>query len=860
MRGQTQTDISAEEKFIVPYERNPAFLGRDKFLEGLRDALAADVPGKFSHRIALYGMGGIGKTQCALEYVYANRNLYERVYWIPATDQAALLSGYQKIATKAGLCVTNNANPADIAEFVLSWLRQRPSWLLVIDNLDDIKVAEGLLPENGAGKHTLITTRNPHTKGIPAEPLEVPVLGKNETIALLAKLSEIPIPPDSENEKTAYNIVEELGCLPLAIEQAAAFIREVTEDFTSYLDEYNRNRKKLNEWVSTGNRQYPKSIATTWCMSFQLLQQHHMYSANLLRLFAFLNPDGILIDFLMAGLEALEPGLQRVMSSQIEMATALLKLEDFSLIKWDRRNKMIIMHRLVQAVVIDEMSDEEATSIRNTIIKLFAKAFPSEVGLEALALRRKYQAQVIQPLLRMTSVRTPEIAALMFLVSKFLSGDGKYIDSMVLLQRAFDIQKETLGIENITTLDTMTQIALVYKVLGRFTEAETVGTSAFEMLKRVVGERQSQTLWAMCIVAEARLLRETNLDETVSTLEELYKISKEDYGDEDPLSLRIKLNLGRTYLRQGHATKASENLLEVLPKIERVFGEKSAAMLTAMSRLSIAYQMQGLRFKALELNRKAMLQTGKIFGDDHPDALDHLNTHSVLLFDMGRTEEAATLQINLLERTRRILGEEHPVTIAVMSNLSITRIKQGLADDAISLAERALEMARRVSDNVIQIMRTLARAYSHAGRTADAIKLQEEAVALAKARSGSSHPNTLETMLGLIVLYFQEGRVAEALPVGEETLEKSRRALGENHPTTAESKCKLALIYWKCGRTSEALEMAKDGLEWLRRVAGDEHQLTWVSRNDIYFMYRDLGMNEEADALENCLVEAKSDS
>ena len=107
-------------------------------------------------------MGGIGKTQCALGYVYANRHVYDRIYWITAVDQTALLSGYQNIAKEAKVpCL--DVSPLEIAKKVLSWLRGEYNRLLVIDNLDNIRVADKLLPENGPGKHTLITTRNPNT-------------------------------------------------------------------------------------------------------------------------------------------------------------------------------------------------------------------------------------------------------------------------------------------------------------------------------------------------------------------------------------------------------------------------------------------------------------------------------------------------------------------------------------------------------------------------------------------------------------------------------------------------------------------------------------------------------------------------
>jgi hypothetical protein len=169
-----------ENKFLVPYQANPRFIGRTPFLQTLKEKLFDIAPRDDNHRIALYGMGEIGKTQCALGYVYTNRGVYDRIYWITAVDQTSLLSGYQSVAKAARLPYLHDASPIETANAVLSWLRRERSWLLVIDNLDDIKVANGLLPENGSQKHTIITTRNPNAEGIPAKPLEVPLLDSDD--------------------------------------------------------------------------------------------------------------------------------------------------------------------------------------------------------------------------------------------------------------------------------------------------------------------------------------------------------------------------------------------------------------------------------------------------------------------------------------------------------------------------------------------------------------------------------------------------------------------------------------------------------------------------------------------------------
>src|SRR5271168_3630796 len=139
---------------MMPYDRNPQFVGRDDILSLLRQKLEETNPKQYSHRLAIYGMGGVGKTQVAIEYVYQRENDYDDVYWISAADQTTLLSGFQEIGAKTG-CLKPAESPLDAAKAVLVWLRLQKNWLLVIDNLDDVAVANGLLPAMDTG-HTLI--------------------------------------------------------------------------------------------------------------------------------------------------------------------------------------------------------------------------------------------------------------------------------------------------------------------------------------------------------------------------------------------------------------------------------------------------------------------------------------------------------------------------------------------------------------------------------------------------------------------------------------------------------------------------------------------------------------------------------
>ena len=219
-RPSDSNQFPVDGHFMVPYDRNELFTGRHGLLECLENMLHDVVPNQWNHRVALYGMGGVGKTQTALAYVYAHMASYKNIFWITATSEASLLSGFQEIAIRLQCPrVATNSNLETVAKFVLAWLRKLDNWLVVIDNLDSIELLKNYLPDRASRKHTLITTRNPNTQGIPARGLEVALPNLDESIEMLYNLSDLN---SQSNRDEAWEVVEELGRLPLAIAQAAS--------------------------------------------------------------------------------------------------------------------------------------------------------------------------------------------------------------------------------------------------------------------------------------------------------------------------------------------------------------------------------------------------------------------------------------------------------------------------------------------------------------------------------------------------------------------------------------------------------------------------------------------------------------
>ena len=492
-----------EERFIVPYERNPHFKGRSELLTTLHHKLCESLPDQYNHRIALYGLGGVGKTQLALEYVHHHwaSKTYDRVYWVSADSQATLLAGLQEIGVRSH-CVANNADlkPADIAAMVISWLNTQEKLLFILDNLDDVSVVEGHLLNTTPGRHMLITTRNEHCDDIPAEGLKVQVLGIPDAAELLLRRSQVSTVGEMQDAtlKAAQEIVEELGCLPLAIEQASAYIREASHDIFQFLPSYRQNRQFHHNRTSKRNRMYSKSLATTWSLSFQQVQESNNEATQLLKLLAFLNPDGVLIDFLEAGKEGLTPELCDLVADRTRLYDALAELARFSLVgRHDDGSPRITIHRLVQSIIQDDLVPPEFDAMTATVIGLCETAFPSSTSgdweiFELRQIGRAYQDQVIVPLRAIGQSTSRRVYWLLYRVGDFLQHNGNYRMAEEFFAKGLEIATRLNGVEHSDTLSLTAALAITHGDLGKLDDAQRLKERVLE-LKRSYWDRSIQT-------------------------------------------------------------------------------------------------------------------------------------------------------------------------------------------------------------------------------------------------------------------------------------------------------------------------------------------------------------------------------
>lgn len=717
-------------RFMVPYPRNPHFVGRAHLLDVLRKKLSEQEPQKWNHRVALYGLGGVGKTQLALEYTYTMRAIYDKIYWISAATEADLFSGFQSIAQRIPVPGCINLSPRDVAQHVLRWLRGHDNWLLVIDNLDEVDVVSGYLPDASPTKHTLLTTRHSRYYDIPAEGLEVDIMEINEAVELLLLRSNPGISQRTPGELAeCENIVKVLGCLPLAIEQAAGYIREVSNDLYQFLSSYQRNRHRHHGRISKATLGYSESVSTTWRVSFERLERNNSDAIKLMKLLAFLNPDGILVDFLEAGKNGLSPELQEILSDRYRFYEALSELESFSIIRRQPDSSSYIrlkMHRLIQHVVRDELTSDAFAMMIREAIGLCECAFPPwhEWRYSLLMLCRRYHEQVIPAISAIHSVQSKDFGDLLQRVGVSLREDGKYQAARELLERAVEMIRATTGTESPATLTAMAELASTYQHEGRWNDAAELREQVLESSTRLFGEEHPNTMAAMgnLAVTYGDLGR---WDDAVSLQERSLEGRSRILGEEHPDTLMMMANLAVTYFDRGGWTEAVILQERVLKAGGRLLGEEHPFTITAVANLAATYHSQGRWADAISLEEKVLGSRRKVLGEEHPDTLTAGANLAVTYYDQGRFADALRLQEKCLDSRRKLLGEEHPDTLTAASNLAVTYMARGQLTEAVTLGEMVLNARiKRIGEkhpDTLVARSNLARAYGQQGMWDEAI-------------------------------------------------------------------------------------------------------------------------------------------
>jgi len=613
----TEETITKSSIFYVPRQRNEYFTGREEILKELHHKLQQNQVVALNQKapsVALHGLGGIGKTQTLIEYAYQckDKNSYQTIVWMSADSQESFEASIRTLAFELALPI--EGKPFDeIRKSVENWFQQHRDWLLLIDNADELNLIKAFLSKIKGSGQILISTRAQSTRPF-AEPIEIEKMTDKEAFEFLEKRTGLAI------DQYAKELVKLLDNLPLALDQAAAYISETGMSFEDYLEIYQSDGVSLlNERGELAeNADHPDPVAKTWLISFEKVQEKNELAIAILCVCAFLSPDGIIEEIFEK-------------TPKKEFNDALKEILKYSLLKRDSQRHLLFMHRLVQAVLRAQLSQEEQRQIATNTVKLVVDGYPRNKTDFTAWLNRSNEwllnARETEHWINHFQLQFEEVGTLFNNMGYYLEKIAQYEQALLLYLRALEIWEKVLGKEHPLVATSLNNLAELYRNQGKYEEALPLSLRALEIREKVLGK-------------------------------------------EHPDVAQSLNNLANLYLNQGKYEEAEPLYVRSLEIREKMLGKEHPDVATSLDNLAALYLNQGKYEEALPLSLRALEIREKVLGKEHPSVAGSLNNLAYLYDSQGKYEEALPLYLRALEIWENVLGKEHPSVAASLNNLA----------------------------------------------------------------------------------------------------------------------------------------------------------------------------------------------
>jgi tetratricopeptide (TPR) repeat protein len=489
--------------WAVPHPRNEFFEGRDAVIADLRKNLTRRRKAALSQ--AITGLGGIGKTQTAVEYAYRYRDKYKAILWLNAESTLGLRTGFAELAERLELPHPEHDLDAAIVAFK-QWLKTQPGWLLILDNADDPALLMPFLPEAEHG-HILITSRARTFQNLAVvDPVRLDELSIDDATAFLLHRCGRQDAEDAERV-AATELARELDGLPLALEQAAAYIVDREASFQRYVESYRIRGLKLVGAQLPALGRYARSVTTTWAANFEAVEKESPAAADVLRFSAFLAPDAIPFELLTRGAPELGRPLNEALASAegdpLVVVDLLRTLARFSLIRLDGMNETYGIHRMVQEVLKDAMGDAARHLWSERAVRAAAQAFPVvEYENWPLCGRQLPHALAVTSWIERDRMTFVEARGLVNRIAFYMYETAQYAEAEPLLLKSTEINRLALGEQHPSYATSLNNLAGLYRAMGRHAEAEPLLLKSTEILRLALGEQHPSYATSLNNLAE----------------------------------------------------------------------------------------------------------------------------------------------------------------------------------------------------------------------------------------------------------------------------------------------------------------------------------------------------------------------
>ncbi|KAI9658337.1 MAG: hypothetical protein M1821_002470 [Bathelium mastoideum] len=696
--------VTRKSCFDVPFSRNPHLVGRTPHIAQLEAQMFAKDQ---SRKVAIVGLGGVGKTQIALELAYREKDRYPdcSIFWVPATSMANVQQAYLAIGRQ--LRVPGLGGQEDVKKLVQRYLSQDIAgrWLIVFDNADDVSMWIGddqseqerlidYLPRSDQGS-IVFTTRNRKgaTKLVQNRFLEVQEMEEEVALAMLRNCLHDKTLVQSRED--AVRLLDQLTHLPLAIAQATAYINEnsitLLEYSTLLSDKEENVLEVLSEDFEDQGRYHSlhtkNPVATTWLISLEQIQRHDRLAADYLSFMACIDPRNIPLSLLPRATRKKE-------------LDAMGTLSAYSFITKRTRTQSLDIHPLVHLVTRNWLRQNgRLDEWKANVITRLNVIFPVErKRSENRALWRTYLPHVRYIFGSENETLPNDASVEAELLEKFglcLMEDGMYNEAKKPLLRSWELRKTALGTEHPVTLCGMASLAEAVFNQGRYREVEDLDKQLIEKSVRVLGPNDPATLARKAHLALA--YRKQGRWKSAEELELLVLETRTKLlGSEHPDTLDAMANVGVTLEFQERHEEAENLLRRVTEQRVKSLGGEHCDTLYSMYELAWTLYMQGKLQQAEQLELQVIDGRIRILGSEHPDTLGSKVDLGQIYLAQQRSKEAENLLILTTEAFKRQLGEENPRTLISMHNRAAASASRDRRTEAIDLLQYIIGIRKRV--------------------------------------------------------------------------------------------------------------------------------------------------------------------
>ena len=778
------------------------FVGRERDLKSIGEQLQRHNEVVIA---AVEGMGGVGKTELAIQYSLLHLQLKTYpggICWLRSREQDIGLQIVNFARTDLDLNPPEDLELPDRVRWC--WKRWREgNTLIVLDDVKNYSDIKPYLPPQPSQFKVLITTRL--KLDLPSS-LYLEVLSETDALELLRQL--IGSKKVNQELEKATELCQRLGYLPLALQLVGRYVKQyeisITEELRR-LEEKGLGHPSMSvpENDPTWTLEIKRGVEAAFELSWEELSESAQQLGCLLSLFALAPIPWSLVESsaLQPSKKITFPGLKLfqvlglfkrrspIKQEPETLEDARVELENFHLLQSDNTYQL---HQLIHEFLRNKQNnlataDKQKYNFCTAIVEVAQKIsqIPTLSEINSLISFIPHLAVAAKELSQW--IADDDLTWVYVGLGRFYKGQVLYQESESWCEQCLAIVKERLGEDHPSVATSLNNLAEIYRLQGRYDEAEHLYLQTLELSKRLLGENHPYVALSLHNLAEL-YHSQGRYDEAEHLYLQTLELKKRLLGEDHPDVTLSLHNLAGIYYSQGRYDEAEHLFLQTLELSKRLWGENHPYIASSLNGLAEIYHSQGRYDEAEHLFLQTLELSKRLWGENHPYVASSLNNLAGLYDSQGRYDEAELLLLQVLELSKRLLGEDHPDVASSFNNLAGLYYSQGRYDEAEPLYLQTLELSKRLLGEehpyVASSFNNLALLYKSQGRYDEAEPLYLQTLELRKRLLGEDHPYVATSFNNLAELYRSQGRYDEAEPLYLQALKIAEKALGKNHPNT----------------------------------------------------------------------------